>query len=95
MNTKSKWIELRYVSPWTHEPAVCVLTSAKATGRWEGFKFAIFDKDSEVGAHVAFHPSVEEFLGSRTIDADEARKWVDAIYPRRKEIVDNFNKIYC
>ena len=93
MNTKSKWIELRYVSPWTHEPAVCVLTSAEATGRWEGFKFAIFDKDSE--AHVAFHPSVEEFLGSRTIDADEAKEWVNAIYPRSKEIVDNYNEIYC
>ena len=97
MNTKTKWIELRYVSPWTHEPAVCVLTSAEATGRWAGFKFAIFDKDDEYcGAHVAFHPSIEEFLGSRTLDKDEALEWLNATrYEHRKEIIGNFNEIYC
>lgn len=94
MNTKSKWIELRYVSPWTHEPAICVLTSAEATGRWAGFKFAIFDKDSEFGAHVAFHPSIEDFLGARTLDAEEAKKWLDATYPCCQEVVDNFTLIY-
>jgi len=95
MDSKRKWIELTYVSPWTHEEDVCVLTSAEATGRWKGFKFAIFDKDSKIGARVAFHPFVEEVLESRTIDADEARMWVNAVYPPRKEIVDNFNETYC
>lgn len=93
MNTK--WIKLSYISPWTHEPDVCVLTSAESSGRWAGFQFAIFDKDDEFGAHVAFHPFVERVLSSRTLDRDEALEWLNATrYEHRKEIIGNFNEIY-
>ena len=74
MNTKPKWIKFKYISPWTHKPEVCVLTSAEATGSWKGFGFAIFDKDSEFGAHVAFYPSFEKLIGSYTISKREAKK---------------------
>lgn len=91
---KPKWIKLRYVSAWTHKPETCVLTSAKATGIWKDFNFIIFNKDSKFGAHIAVYICFEEVLESCTIDKDEAKTWVDTIYPFRKEIMDNFNETY-
>lgn len=92
--TKPKWVELTYISPWSHEKEVCVLTSAKATGYWEGYEYAIYDRDEILGAHVAFHPLIEKTLGTRPIDVNEARKWVNALCVRSKAVVDNFNEIY-
>ena len=92
--TKPKWVELTYISPWSHEKEVCVLTSAKATGYWEGYEYAIYGKDDKLGTHVAFHPFIGKPLGTRPIDVNEARKWVNALRVRSKAVIDNFNEIY-
>lgn len=66
----SKWIKLRYKDAWYPEGNTCVLTDAKANGRWTGELYAIFGLDEQ--PHVAFWPIKPIVLGAEELLKEEA-----------------------
>ena len=87
-----KWVELKYVSPWTHEETLCILTDAEAGGNYKGFKFAIHSK--EYGRNVAFWPIGGKEIARREIEKEEAAMWADTVMNHCPAVMEDFRKKY-